>query len=333
MIDLDALMAGAPVWDTLFPATPACGTFPSHFAMLERMRASGYGAVSLTLASDPEDMTGVIKRLALWYRHLKANADRYRLLLTAEDFDVARAEGRMAVGFHFQGTVAFGRDLGMVELYHRLGVRHALMAYNQRNDVADGCHERTNGGLSRFGQELVAEMQRVGIVVDCTHTGERSARDVFEIARAPVIYSHSNAAALKAHERNIPDEMARECAATGGVVGINGIGLFLGDNDASTELLFRHLDHWVQLLGPAHVGIGLDTVSEPAVLSAHVHAAAARYPAGMGYETPQLAVAVPEQIRGLAQRMIEAGYAEADIRAILGGNWQRVARQCWGGLT
>lgn len=81
------------------------------------------------------------------------------------------------------------------------------------------------------------------------------------------------------------------------------------------------------------MGIGLDTVSEPAVLSAHVHAAAARYPAGMGYETSQLAVAVPEQIRGLAQRMIEAGYAEADIRAILGGNWQRVARQCWGGLT
>lgn len=98
------------------------------------------------------------------------------------------------------------------------------MAYNQRNAVADGCHERTDGGLSRFGIELVQAMNRVGMLVDCTHTGYRSSMDVFEVSQAPVVFSHSNARAVWDHERNIRDDQAQACARTGGVIGVVGAG-------------------------------------------------------------------------------------------------------------
>lgn len=328
-MDAASLHADALVWDQTFPASPFCGSWASHFEALERMKASGYDVVSITIASDTEDTLVSIGRISMWRAYINNNSDRYRLLMTADDALAAKAEGKLALGFHFQGTTPFARDLGLVEIFYRLGVRHALMAYNQKNHVGDGCHERTDGGLSRFGIELVEEMQRVGMLVDCTHTGRQTSLDVFEVATAPVIYSHSNAAALKEHQRNIDDEMARKCAATGGVVGINGIGIFLGDNDSSTDALFRHLDHWVQLIGPSHVAIGLDSVSQPEVLAAAAQAQASKYPAGQEYETPVLHVSTPEQIPELTGRMVGAGYGEEDIRNILGLNWLRLAREVW----
>ena len=329
MTDAATLHADALVWDQTFPAAPSCGSWPAHFQALDRMKASGYDVVSITIAADPEDTLAAVSRIAMWRAFIADHADKYRLLLTAEDAEIARAEGKLALGFHFQGTTPFARDVGLVEVFYALGVRHALMAYNQKNHVGDGCHERTDCGLSRFGMEVVTAMERVGMLVDITHTGVRTACDVLEMATRPVIYSHSNARALKDHERNIGDDMARACAATGGVVGVNGIGIFLGDNDMSTEALFRHLDHWVQLIGAEHVAIGLDSVSEPAVLAATVQSMASKYPEGREYDTLELQVVTPEQIPELTELMVRAGYAEADIRAILGGNWMRLARDVW----
>lgn len=319
----------AIVWDQTFPAAAVCGSWDSHLHSLERMAAHGYNAVSITVASDPDETLETINRISLWRQFIRANLDRYLLLERAEDAETAKREGKLALGFHFQGTTPFARDIGLVEIFYRLGVRHALMAYNQKNFVGDGCHERTDAGLSRFGVELVQEMQRVGMLVDCTHTGTRTALDVFEIATAPVIYSHSNAEAIKVHQRNISDEMAKACAATGGVVGINGIGIFLGANDSSTEALFRHVDHWVQLLGARHVGFGLDHVSEPDVLLSAARRAASTYPAGQYNDADTMHISIPEQIPELAEKMVKAGYSEQDISDVLGGNWVRLAREVW----
>ncbi|MGB6116907.1 MAG: membrane dipeptidase [Mesorhizobium sp.] len=325
----EKIHASAVVWDQTFPATPACGSLDSHLNALDRMSDAGYSAVSITVASDPDDTIGTLRRIAQWRRLIREMSDKFVLLERVRDVIDAKAHGKLAIGFHFQGTTPFDRDVGLVEVFYKLGVRHALMAYNQKNHVGDGCHERTDAGLSRFGREIVAEMQRVGMLVDCTHTGHRTSLDVFEMATAPVIYSHSNAVSLKAHQRNIDDELARACARTGGVVGVNGIGIFLGDNDDSTDALFRHVDHWVQLIGPEHVGIGLDSVSQPAVLAAVVHREASKYPTGQNYEVTEIRVVKPEQIPELTERMVQAGYTEDAIRAVLGGNWMRLARDVW----
>lgn len=103
------LFRNALVWDQLFPATENCGSLAAHQAMLERMHACGYNAVSLTVAYDPEDTMTALNRISTWRQFLSRNADKYRLLLSADDACAAQAEGKLAVGFHFQGSTPFGR--------------------------------------------------------------------------------------------------------------------------------------------------------------------------------------------------------------------------------
>jgi membrane dipeptidase len=323
------LFGEALVWDNTFPFGPSCGSHMAHVRTLERMAASGYTCVSLTTASDNEDMPLAMKKIArdlLWFRR---NADRYIVVDRAEDVARAKREGKLAVVFTFQGTLPFEREIGFVEMYYRLGVRQALMAYNQKNHVGDGCHERTDAGLSRFGIDLVREMNRVGMIVDCTHTGYRTSMDVFEVAEGPVVFSHSNPRALVDHERNIRDDQAKACARTGGVVGVNGVGIFLGDPAARTETVFRHIDYWVELIGPDHVGVALDFVSDIATLTNLVREKSSdKYPPGQNYDQ-DLSFAAPEQMPELAEAMLRHGYADDHVRGVLGGNWLRVATQVW----
>lgn len=323
-----ALHADALVWDNTFPFGPSCGSFQSHVATLGRMRASGYDCVSVTTASDNEDMPLTMKKIAHDFRFFQANTDRFVVVRTVDDILAAKRDGKLAVVFTFQGTLPFERDTGFVEVYYRLGVRQALMAYNQKNNVGDGCHERTDAGLSRFGVSLVREMNRVGMIVDCTHTGYRTSMDVFEVATGPVVFSHSNPLALWQHERNIRDDQAQACARTGGVIGVNGVGIFMGENDTRSETIFRQIAYYVDLIGPRHVGIGLDVVSDAEVLMALVHATADKYPAGQSYDT-DAHFASPEQVPELTELMLKHGYGDDDVRGILGGNWLRVAGAVW----
>lgn len=323
-----ALHREALVWDNLFPAGPQCGSHAAHVRTLRRMVAAGYDFVSLTLSADPETMPQTITRIGHDRHYFQQHPDLYVLVDTADDVLRAKREGKLAVSFNFQGTTAFERDVNLVEVYYRLGVRQALMAYNQRNAVADGCHERTDGGLSRFGIELVQAMNRVGMLVDCTHTGYRSSMDVFEVSQAPVVFSHSNARAVWDHERNIRDEQAQACARTGGVIGVVGAGIFIGDNDIRTESLFRHIDHFVGLVGPQHVGLGLDCVSDPELLHGLVQARPGVFPASQQYgHWPKFVE--PEQVPELTEVMLRHGYSDDVVRGILGGNWLRVASTVW----
>src|SRR5690606_36645690 len=128
----------------------------------------------------------------------------------------------------------------LVSLYYELGVSWMLIAYNRNNAAGSGCQDEDRG-LTDFGRMVIDEMTRVGMIVCCSHTGYRTAREVIDYSKNPVIFSHSNPRALRDHPRNIPDELMKACAARGGVVGINGIGLFLGENDNSTEAIVRHI--------------------------------------------------------------------------------------------
>ena len=172
------------------------------------------------------------------------------------DVHEAKRSGRLGICFNLEGTRALGDQLSMVEFFHSLGVKWMLMAYNRNNSVGGGCQD-DDSGLTPFGREVLDEMTRVGMVPCCSHTGWRTAMQVMEHAAGPVIFSHSNSHAVHAHPRNIPDELIKACAATGGVIGINGVGPFLGvGEDGPVAAMVRHIDHMVQLVGPDHVGPG-----------------------------------------------------------------------------
>jgi membrane dipeptidase len=299
----------------------------SFLPQLQRYRAAGVSAVMLNVGFGDMGVEDHLRTLASMRHWLRARPDEYVLIDTADDIARAHASGRLAVGFDIEGANAVADQISLVSLYHDLGVRWMLLAYNTNNRAGGGCQDE-DSGLTPFGRELVAEMERVGMQVCCSHTGHRTVRDVFAVATRPVIFSHSNPSAVHAHPRNIPDDLIRACAATGGVVGINGIGSFLGQNDNTSETFARHVDHVAQLVGAQHVALGLDYVFDSQEMDDYLAKMAHTFPPELGYQKGMRMVA-PEQVEGIVEALQKLGYGDADLRAVLGGNLMRLARTVW----
>ena len=356
--DAAALLRDAHVWDMTVPWQPR-GDVEIQRRTLKRAADHGYTLVSLTIACDWGGLADAIQAVARERAYFLSHRDHYVLVDTFDDVETAKREGKLAIVFHFQGTDPIDGDLNMVETYYELGIRHMLMAYNMKNIVGDGCMERTDDGLSRFGASLIEEMNRVGMIVDATHTGYRTTMDMFEVSKDPIIFSHSNPTALWDVPRNIADDQIKACAKSRGVMCINGAGNFLGDNDASTEMFLAHINYVAELIGPEYVGIGTDYVPDtygrgpftprpaaPADPSegvrqqgfggrfnpmglhqqAHLKASGGK---SIGPDWRDIYYFEPEQMPELTDAMFQHGYNEKEVRGILGENIMRVAKQVW----
>ena len=321
-----ALLRGSLVWDhhTCMPLRPLDTSF---LPQLQRHHAAGFDAVTVNVGFGEMGVEEHLRMLASLRHWLLARPETYVLIAAADDVERARSTGRLAVGFDIEGANAIGDQLSLVQKYYDLGVRWMALAYNRNNQVGGGCQDE-DAGLTPFGRALVAEMERVGMQVCVSHTGHRTAREVFALATRPVIFSHSNCAALHPHPRNIPDDLVRACAASGGVVGINGVGIFLGANDVTSHTYARHVDHVVQLVGAAHVAVALDYVFDMQELDEYVRTMSHTFPPGLGYEHGARFIP-PEQIGEIVATLQGWGYGQADLQAILGGNLMRLARQVW----
>jgi membrane dipeptidase len=255
-----------------------------------------------------------------------------RLAASVADIRAAKDEGDLAVILHFQGVEPLEYEPNLLEVYWRIGVRIVQLAYNCRNPLCDGCEEPRDAGLSVLGRRMVAEMNRLGMLVDVTHTGVRSSLEAIEASTAPCIASHSNATAVHANRRNLPDDLIKAIAASGGVIGINGFPSFVSASDRPT--LDQFIDHIVyidSLVGPGHVGLGIDytegtRADYDAMLAAGTWSAENyrpppyHYPAGLER---------PSGLPALTARLLERGYTEDAIRGILGENWLRVYGDVW----
>jgi membrane dipeptidase len=322
------LIDSSLVWDNhaCMPMRPEDQSF---LPQLERCRAAGVHVVSINVGGGPLDLAHHLRMLASFRQWFSQHSDRYVLARTAADIDHAREEGKLAIVFDVEGMAPFDNgDHGLVQLFYDLGVRWMLVAYNRRNAAGGGCLDEADSGLSAHGRMLLAEMKRVGMVVCCSHTGHRTALDVMAHADNPVIFSHSNPSAIHRHYRNIPDELIKACAATGGVVGVNGIGVFLGENDDRPQTVFMHIDHMVQLVGAEHVGLALDYMFDQGEI-ALIKSMPSIIPAepSLTHQAPKMVP--PEAIPAIVEEMASHGYSDSAIAAILGGNWLRIARQVW----
>ena len=313
------------VWDdhSGFEPTP---TF--DLEQLEDWRKAGVDYLSINVGYDRLNWQMAVRNLGSYITWLEMRPQRFMLVRHADDVVHAKRAGKMAITFDLEGMGALNGDAYLVSLYYRLGVRQMLVAYNRNNVAGGGCHDDDHG-LTEFGRQVIAEMNRVGMMVDCSHTGYRTTMEVMEMAKQPVIFSHSNPKALRAHGRNITDDQIRACARTGGVIGINGQGLFLQDRNATTKTMVDCIEYVRNLVGPDHVGIGLD--ASPA--SEEEDAAGAQYPewwppAEYDQQGPARD-AKPEQIPEIAHMLLDRGWSPADLKKVLGGNFLRVALAVW----
>lgn len=321
----DALQARSIIWDN-HACLPLHGSNPSH--MLSRHRAAGYTFVSVNLGDAEVDLETMIGLAANVRAFVQQNPGEYLLARTAEDVVVAKESARTAIAFDVEGLRVIGENLSLVSLLKDIGVRWMSVAYNRANQVGSGCHDAEDKGLTVLGRAILAELTRCGVIICCSHTGYRTAREVMEQATVPVIFSHSNSSALFEHPRNIPDDLARRCAATGGVIGLNGLNIFLGKSGELVDLLATHIDHFIGLVGPEHVGLGLDFVYDNDELTDAVATAEHIWPPGFGYGA-SLRCVPPESLPRLTEALLAQGHSEDVVAGILGGNFLRVARQVW----
>jgi membrane dipeptidase len=306
------------------PLRPDDDTF---LPQLARYRRAGTDVVSLNVGFDAVPWENTVRMLAHFRHWVRQHSADYILIDTVGDVMQAKAEGKLGISFDIEGGCSLNDQISMVEMYYDLGVRWMLFAYNRNNSLASGCQDDDHG-LTAFGRQVLDEMARVGMVVCCTHTGFRTTMDVMEYSSNPVIFSHSNPLGVWKHKRNIRDEAIKACAGTDGVVAINGIGAFLGQNDVRTETVVRHIDYVANLVGAEHVGIGFDYVFDRAELDEFVAKNPHMFPPSEGYGVRQNLVE-PEQLPAVADQLLAKGYSDDDVRAIVGGNHLRVAQRVW----
>src|SRR5688572_28479855 len=295
---------------------------------LTRYRAAGVDVVTLNIGDSLVPLERMIRTAASIRHFVKANPDRYLLGTTTADLREARATGRLAVCMDVEGVQALGCQVSLVEFLHEIGVRWMLLVYNRRNLAGSGCHDDEDAGLTVHGRAILAEMDRVGMIKCCSHTGYRTAREILDATDRPVIFSHSNPRALHDHPRNIPDDLIRACATTGGVVGINGIGLFLGNRRPTAADVVRHADYVARLVGARHVAIALDFMFRSGELQEAGRADTAMWPPAWGYGSGSQNLP-PEALPAIADGFAGLGYADADVRGIMGDNLMRVADAVW----
>ena len=325
-VDAAKLHRDALVWDNhcCFPQVGGEPLFPQ----LERYRQSGVTVLGVNIADAHVELAELVRLAAAIREYVAGHPDRFNMIGTVSDVAAAKVAGKLGILLNIEGCYAMGDQLSMIPFFFDIGVRWMLMVYNSRNLVGSGVHDAVDEGLTDFGRKVVAEMDRVGIIKCCSHTGYRTAMDVISASTKPCIFSHSNPRAVRDHPRNIPDALIHACARGGGVVSINGVGIFLGDNDVRTETMVRHIDYVAQLVGPTHIGLGLDFVFDQTAMNEALGSAASIWPEGFGYK-PGIKFVPPEQLPELTAALLQRGYKETDIRGILGENMLRVARAVW----
>lgn len=277
---------------------------------LPRLRAGGVDVQVFAVFVAPRSaLRGPARARELidtFHAAVRANAAQITHVTTVAEIEHAQRAGKIAAVLSIENGDALGGDLAAVDDLYRRGVRLMSLTWNPSNALGDGALGRQHGGLTDLGRAVLRRMNDLGLVVDVSHLSEAAFWDAVRATRGPLVASHSNAAALHRHPRNLSDQQLREVAKRGGVVGVNFYAGFLG---ASTlERVLDHIDHMVTVMGIDHVALGSDYDGIP------------QAPAGLEDVSK-----LPNLTAGLQRR----GYSTEQIHKILGGNALRVFRTVW----
>jgi trp-G type glutamine amidotransferase/dipeptidase len=238
---------------------------------------------------------------------VKANAAYVTLARTPEQLAANKRAGRKSIVLGIENGLALEHDLANVSHFARRGITYITLCHNGDNDLCDSARgNHTHNGVSRFGAEVIAEMNRYGIMVDLSHGGEKSFYDALDISRLPIVCSHSNCKALCDVPRNLTDDQLRALASKGGVAHITLYHGFLRTQGEACILdAMAHLEHAIHVMGIEHVGLGTDFDGDGGVRG----------------------LADASELINFTLQLLRRRYSEADIERIWGGNWLRVMHQ------
>lgn len=271
--------------------------------------------------------------IASWSGFVGRSSEVFTLVGRAADLDHAKATHKIAVIMGLQNADEF-RNPKDVKAFYELGLRCAQLTYNEQNLLGSGSTERVDGGVSDYGVQIIKAMNDVGMLIDVSHSGDRTTLDAIELSPKPIAITHSNCRALNNHPRLKTDEAIRKLAAKGGVMGITGVRMFVKDKEPTTiEDIVDHIDHVVKLVGIEHVGIGSDSDLmgyDHMPLDQYKQLKAA-YKASYGFrdKIDTDGFDHPRKVYDLTTALVRRGYSDSNIQAVLGGNFRRLLGSTW----
>lgn len=298
--------------------------------LFEQMRAGGLDAVHVTLAYW-ENARELLHNIGRWQRLLESNADLIAPVATSDDIRAARRAGRTGILFGLQNCSPIEDDIDMVAILKRLDVHIMQLSYNNQSLVCAGCYEEHDPGISRFGREVVREMNRVGMVIDMSHSGEFSTLEAIRISERPIVISHANPAFFHEAKRNKSERVLRALAESGGLLGFSCYPFHLRNgSDCTLEEFTAMVARTAELMGVDRLGIGTDLCQDQpqSVLQWMRNGRWARtldYGEGSAdnaqWPAPLAWLQGPADFPNIASGLRERGFDEHEVGQLMGGNW------------
>jgi len=294
----------------------------------ENLATGGVDAVFCALGGDADGFPSGYPETSVYFETANALLERFgesfQVAHTAEELVEARRNGRIALFLGLEGCHALGGQLGTLESLHGQGLRWFSLTWNNANELGDGAGERKHGGLTSFGRETIRLAHRLGIVVDLVHASRPTFWDAVTVGEAPFIVSHSNAATICPHSRNLTDDQIRTVASTGGVVGINFYPRFLTEGEPRWANIERHVRHIAELVGPGHVALGPDFIDfAPDVVAQSLSKSTIDY--GEDFSYPP-GFSDDRCFRDIAAALRKGGFDDDEVAGVMGRNVLRVVK-------
>ncbi|MEM8813615.1 MAG: membrane dipeptidase [Pseudomonadota bacterium] len=310
--------------------------------VFRQMREGGVDAVHVTIAYH-ELFRETVANIEEWNRRFADYADLIIHARTGDDVRKARETGRTAIVFGAQTPAPVEDDIGLVEILHTLGLRFMQLSYNNQSLLATGCYETDDPGLTRMGREVVAEMNRLGLVIDMSHSAERSTLDAIETSSRPITISHANPARWHPARRNKSDTVMKALAERDGILGFSLYPHHLrGGTQCTLEEFCSMIADAADLMGPEHLGIGSDLCQDQPD-SVVEWMRVGRWTKKTDYgEGSAAAPGFPEQpaffqdnrdFPRLADGLRAVGFTQDDVDGIMGENWLRFFDRSFGSPT
>ncbi len=307
--------------------------------IFRQMREGGVDAVHVTIAYH-ENFRETVLNIEAWNRWFERFPDLICQARTAADVRQAREDGRTAIIFGFQNPSAIEDDIGLVEICHTLGARFMQLTYNNQSLLATGCYEAEDPGVTRMGRQVIREMNRVGLVIDMSHSAERSTLEAIEISERPIAITHANPSFWHPALRNKSDEVLRALSQSGGMLGFSLYPHHLKDkSDCTLRSYCEMIARTAELMGVSQIGIGSDLCQDQPdsiVEWMRVGRWTKEIDYGEGSASDAGFPPMPSWFNdnrdfgNIEEGLRDVGFSEEDVGGIMGNNWLRFFEENFG---